>query len=58
MDMERAQREIPPRSLAMLTESKRLRTKRLREELGVTLKHPTFREGLAAIHAKDWNASD
>jgi len=54
IDPAQAALELPPRSLAMLTESKRIRTTRLSQELGVRLKHPTYREGLGSIHAKEW----
>ena len=32
---------------------KRVRNERIKSELGVALRYPTYREGLAAIHAGD-----
>ena len=58
LDPVEAAATIPPRSLAMLTESKRIRSLRFGAELGVTLAHPTYREGLASIHAEEWGSSE
>ena len=38
-------------------ENKRVRNTRLKQELGVTLAYPTYREGLAALHAADDGAA-
>ncbi len=43
--------QLSPMQRSFYSECKRLRVDRLHEELGVTLAYPTFREGLAAIHA-------
>jgi nucleoside-diphosphate-sugar epimerase len=42
---------LSPVARSFYSECKRLRIDRLRDELGVTLAYPTFREGLAAIAA-------
>ncbi|MBM86035.1 MAG: NAD(P)-dependent oxidoreductase [Rhodospirillaceae bacterium] len=41
--------ELSPMARSFYSECKRLDTNRLTKELGVTLTHPTYREGLAAI---------
>jgi nucleoside-diphosphate-sugar epimerase len=40
---------LSPMALSFYAESKRVSNRRIREELGVRLRHPTYREGLAAI---------
>lgn len=45
--------EMTPMAASFYAESKRVSNKRLREELGVDLKHPTYREGLAATLAEE-----
>lgn len=45
--------EMSPMAASFYAESKRVSNKRLREELGVDLKHPTYREGLAATLAEE-----
>ncbi len=45
--------EMSPMAASFYAESKRVSNKRLREELGVELKHPTYREGLAATLAEE-----
>ncbi len=51
------QAEMSPMAASFYAESKRVSNKRLREELGVNLKHPTYREGLAATLAEETNAA-
>jgi nucleoside-diphosphate-sugar epimerase len=41
--------DLSPMARSFYAESKRVRNTRLRQELGVALAYPTFREGLAAI---------
>jgi nucleoside-diphosphate-sugar epimerase len=48
-----AEREIPPNRLGLLTDSKRLDNTRMRAELGVALRYPTFEAGLRAVFAAD-----
>ena len=45
--------ELSPMARSFYSESKRVSNARIREELGVTLSHPTYREGLAAILAAE-----
>ena len=41
--------EMTPMARSFYAESKRVRNDRIKDELGVTLKYPTYREGLAAL---------
>lgn len=41
--------EMTPMAQSFYAESKRVRNNRIKEELGVTLRYPTYREGLAAL---------
>jgi nucleoside-diphosphate-sugar epimerase len=43
------QANLSPMALSFYTDSKRVRNTRIKQELGVTLKYPTYREGLAAL---------
>ena len=43
--------DLPPFALHFYAECKRVRNDRIKEELGVKLRYPTYREGLAAILA-------
>lgn len=47
--LEEARRRYPAARLARKLGSKRVSNRRLREELGVELRYPTYREGLAAL---------
>lgn len=40
---------LPPMALAFYRDNRRVRNDRIRRELGVTLKYPTYREGLASL---------
>jgi dTDP-4-dehydrorhamnose reductase len=42
---------LSPMGLSFWTENKRVSNARLRNELGIELGYPTYREGLAALHA-------
>jgi nucleoside-diphosphate-sugar epimerase len=44
-----AQAELTPMSRSFFSECKRVRNAQLRDELGITLRYPTFREGLTAL---------
>ncbi len=44
--------ELPPMAASFYADNKRIRNTRLRQELGVVLKFPTYREGLRAILAE------
>lgn len=48
---EEAAKSMSPMALSFWSGSKRVRNQRLKAELGVDLKYPTYREGLAALHA-------
>ena len=41
---------LPPELLSFMRESRRLVNTRLKRELGVALRYPTVREGLADVH--------
>jgi nucleoside-diphosphate-sugar epimerase len=43
--------DLTPMSRSFFSESKRVRNRLLREELGITLLYPTYREGLTALRA-------
>ena len=43
---------LSPMALSFYADSKRVRNARIKQELGVTLKYPTYREGLAALLEK------
>ena len=45
--------ELSPMARSFYAESKRVRNARIKEELGVKLLYPTFREGLAAVLAAE-----
>ncbi len=51
VDFETA--DMTPMARSFYAESKRVRNDRIREELGVTLLYPTYREGLAALLADE-----
>ncbi|MCM2562837.1 SDR family oxidoreductase [Lutimaribacter sp. EGI FJ00015] len=44
---------LSPMARSFYSESKRMRNDRIKTKLGITLHHPTYREGLAAILASD-----
>ena len=48
VDREEAARTMGESNLAMLQGDKRLSNRRIEEELGVTLRYPTYREGIPA----------
>jgi nucleoside-diphosphate-sugar epimerase len=43
--------DLTPMARSFYQDSKRVRNARIKDELGVTLRFPTYREGLAALHA-------
>jgi nucleoside-diphosphate-sugar epimerase len=43
--------ELSPMAASFYAESKRVRNDRIKDELGVRLLYPTYREGLAALAA-------
>ncbi|MEP3944735.1 SDR family oxidoreductase [Ascidiaceihabitans sp.] len=45
--------EMSPMARSFYAENKKVRNDRIKDELGVVLKYPTFREGLAALLALD-----
>lgn len=47
---------LPPMAASFYSESRRVSNARIREELGVTLAYPTYREGLASLLAYEQNA--
>ena len=44
-----AEAELSPMAQSFYRDNKRVSNKRLKEELGVTLAYPTYREGLQAL---------
>lgn len=46
---EEARKTMTPMALSFYADSKRVRNDRIKQELGVTLRYPSFREGLRAI---------
>jgi hypothetical protein len=44
--------ELSPVQLSFMSESRRLRNRRLKRELRLRLRYPTVREGLAALAAR------
>lgn len=46
-----AAKTMTPMALSFYRESKRVANDRMKRELGVTLRYPTYREGLHALHA-------
>jgi hypothetical protein len=46
-----AAKNMTPMGLSFYGESKRVRNVKLKRELGVTLRYPTYREGLRALFA-------
>lgn len=50
LDFETA--ELSPMARSFYSENKRVRNDRIKSDLGVTLRYPTYREGLAAISGK------
>jgi nucleoside-diphosphate-sugar epimerase len=48
--------EMTPMARSFYAESKRVRNRKIKEELGVVLQYPTYREGLAALLADDPDA--
>lgn len=51
MSWDQAQTTLSPMALSFYADSKRVRNDRIKDELGVTLIHPSYRQGLAAILA-------
>jgi len=51
LDFETA--EMTPMARSFYAESKRVRNERIKDELGVSLLYPTYREGLAALLAEE-----
>src|SRR5262249_56309303 len=47
-----AQKTMTPFALSFYSESRRVRNDRLKQVLGVTLRYPTYREGLRALAAQ------
>lgn len=53
MDWEQAKETLSPMALSFYADNKRVRNDRIKDELGVVLRYPSYREGLAAILAQD-----
>lgn len=50
--------QMSPMARSFYAESKRVSNRRIREDLGVTLTHPTYRSGLAALLAAEHEGAD
>ena len=53
---EEAKKTMSPFAISFYGESKRVRNARIKSVLGVTLRYPTYREGLQALAGKDSRA--
>ena len=51
-DYEVAAKDMSPMALSFWQDNRRVDNHRIKTELGVRLKHPTYREGLSAIHQR------
>lgn len=49
MDWSQAQAILSPMALSFYADNKRVRNDRIKQELGVSLRYPSYRQGLAAI---------
>lgn len=49
MEWEQAQAVLSPMALSFYADNKRVRNDRIKQELGVSLRYPSYRQGLAAI---------
>ncbi|MBC7908683.1 MAG: SDR family NAD(P)-dependent oxidoreductase [Rhodospirillaceae bacterium] len=49
LSWDEAQTVLSPMALSFYADNKRVSNERIKRELGVVLKHPTYREGLAAL---------
>jgi hypothetical protein len=47
-----ARKSMSPMALGFYGECKRVRNDKLKSELGIALRYPTYREGLRALHAE------
>jgi nucleoside-diphosphate-sugar epimerase len=50
--------DLSPMALSFYTECRRVRNERIKRELGVTLRFPTYREGLRALSAAGEHSND
>jgi hypothetical protein len=50
---EEARKAMSPFAISFYGESKRVRNARIKSVLGVTLRYPTYREGLQALAGED-----
>jgi hypothetical protein len=49
VDRQQAAKQLPPMVLSFMGESRRLRNKRMKQELRLVLRYPTVKEGLASV---------
>jgi len=56
LSMDEARRTLTPMALSFYAGCVRVRNGRLKRELGVTLRYPTYREGLRALYAEGYAA--
>ncbi len=57
LSWDEACRQLSPMALSFFADNKRVSNRRIKSELGVTLRYPTYREGLAAILEEDGQVS-
>jgi nucleoside-diphosphate-sugar epimerase len=58
ISLDEAERTLPPFVLSFYRGCARVRNDRLKRELGVTLRYPTYREGLTALVSSDFATRD
>ncbi len=58
LSWDEAQRTLSPMALGFYATCNRAKNDRLKRELGVTLRHPTYREGLRALLGDGYEARD
>ncbi|MCA1909197.1 MAG: SDR family oxidoreductase [Magnetospirillum sp.] len=52
MDWEQAKTSLSPMALSFYADNKRVKNDRIKDELGIVLRYPSYRQGLAAILAE------
>src|SRR5262249_46270683 len=58
LSLEEAQKVLTPMALSFYAGCVRVRNDKLKRELGVTLRYPTYREGLRALFEAGYEARD
>jgi nucleoside-diphosphate-sugar epimerase len=58
LSWDEAQRTLSPMALSFYATCNRVKNERMKRELGVSLRYPTYREGLRALFERGYEASD